>query len=123
VESPLSNEEGATALATSGNERKPKADAKHITCSCFQQKRHYATNCPEGNDNVSKEDSSLRKQTFGATMLNQGLSVHPSNTGVSFLNSDASGLNFKLGNNGWLPDIWFLLDNQSTINVFFNLSC
>ena len=42
------------------------------------------------------------------------------NLNFEFCGCNVEGIDLKHGGDGKIPDIWILLDNQSTINVFKN---
>jgi len=92
-----SDEQDGTTLANVG--RHP-----HIKCFWCQQFGHFAGDCDK--DRVNRNGTGKDVQLFVAGMLED-----EDDTGFVFTNlhSDAK-----------LPKTWILLDNQSTVNAFFN---
>ena len=91
--------------AATGSGRKDKS---HITCHRCGKQGHYANQCED------------ERQT-GATMLMSGIEdgeFHGQGH-FQFLQHE-NGVSLKVGEDGKLPKSWILLDNQSTVNVFYN---
>jgi hypothetical protein len=109
----------ASSLSTltstdSRQQARARRDISHITCHKCGITEHYASNCPELEQN---------KQESGVQMLMAGVEDGAFNEATSFqflLTNEDQGISLHQQRNGRVPTSWILLDNQSTVNVFSN---
>jgi Zinc knuckle len=100
------------AFATDGKKTPTK---KNVNCHKCGVKGHYATDCPELAAQRAEAGQS------GTTMLmagiNDGEFDSEPDVNFTFVNH---GVTCQMGEDGRLPKTWILLDNQSTVDVFYN---
>jgi Zinc knuckle len=81
---------------------------KEVTCYRCKKKGHVVRNCPEGKeDEAGGEDES--EDMMATQLLLQGIEELAVEDLYQFAHVDR-----------WLPATWILLDNQSTVNIFYN---
>ena len=89
-------------------------DISNITCHKCKKKGHYANKCPERKAETSET---------GATLLMAGVAegdFDDSELHFQFLQNGTDAVTCQIGEDGRLPMSWILLDNQSTVDVFYN---
>ena len=89
-------------------------DISHITCHKCKKKGHYANKCPERDEETHET---------GATLLMAGIKdgdFDNNERNFQFLQNGNDAVTCQIGEDGRLPMSWILLDNQSTVDVFYN---
>jgi hypothetical protein len=111
----------ANANATKNEGKGKQHDKSHITCHKWGIEGHYANKCPE----LEKE----KEQESGVQLLMAGVLDNQHNKPKSsFLTAGVESKESKATSfhqqdeqgNGYLPNSWILLDNQSTMNDLSN---
>ena len=99
------------AFTTDGKKAPTK---KTVTCHKCGVKGHYATECPEITGRKAEDAAQS-----GTTMLMAGIEdgEFDNEPNFTFVNH---GVSCQMGEDGRLPKTWILLDNQSTVDVFYN---
>jgi hypothetical protein len=127
--------EGKIAFVNADNDKgDKKAKSKdNITCHRCKKKGHFANECDgervtDGNE--KKTASAPGKKQSGTTLLTSGmydidfLDNHGEVSNYAFVNvggvASERGVVMQIEHDGKLPRDWILLDNQSTVDVFFN---
>jgi Reverse transcriptase (RNA-dependent DNA polymerase)/Zinc knuckle len=116
------SESGTTLFNAGGSGKRRGFDKSKITCHRCQEKGHYANECPT-NENNNGEKNSNGKNTDTANMHVQISANDFEETGFigfEFVTNGNTDIALNVNNNGPIPNTWILLDNQSTVDVFFN---
>ena len=95
-----------------------KTIKRNVTCHKCGVKGHYATDCPELA--VERAAANSKPRT-GTTLLMAGIDDgefdEDDKASFTFVNH---GVTCQIGLDGRVPKSWILLDNQSTVDVFYN---
>lgn len=102
-------------------------DKSNITCYECNEKGHYSNECP------NKAKSGENKNERGVQMLTSGHLMNGFDYGNDYINFqfcqhgakpivDYRSVICEVNNDGKVPKNWILLDNQSTVDVFYNRS-
>ena len=121
---------GDSILLNNGERGRQKVKA-NVTCNKCQKKGHYANECNEDKPPATSTPSaepSIENQT-AKTLLMDGESNGEFNRNLHFqffqvFNQAIETLNdeviMQIGSDGKLPKSWILLDNQFTVDLFYN---
>ena len=97
---------------------KKAAKPRNVTCHKCGVKGHYATDCPEL---AAERAAGTTNAQTGTTLLMAGIADGEfddgDKTSFTFVNH---GITLQIGSDGCVPKSWILLDNQSTVDVFYN---
>jgi Reverse transcriptase (RNA-dependent DNA polymerase)/Zinc knuckle len=91
-----------------------KKDKSHITCFNCKEPGHYFNECPK----TKKEDSGVALFTKGVDLEDFDDYEDDDNIGFAFNQVNSISNDAKI--NSRVSKHWILLDNQSTIDVFYN---
>ncbi len=96
-----------------GGGKKDKSDIKCFKCQKFG---HYSNEC--------KEETQDKDRETGATMLMDGIEKgefdQKDHFQFTLSQQGEVGATLQTGTDGRVPKTWILLDNQSTVDVFYN---
>jgi hypothetical protein len=115
-------------LPNNNGERGRQKGKANVTCNKCQKKVHYSNKCNEDKPpatSTPRAEPSIENQT-ATTLLMDGVSngEFNSNLHFQFFNQEIETVNdeviMQISSDGQLPKSWILLDNQSTIDVFYN---
>ena len=118
---------GDSMLLNNGERGRQKVKA-NVTCNKCQKKGHYANECNEDKPpatSTPRAEPSIENQT-ATTLLMDGVSngEFNSNLHFHFFKQKIETLNdeviMQIGSDGKLPKSWILLDNQFTVDLFYN---
>ena len=104
--------DGVAFATTDGGKKTPVK--KNVTCHKCGVKGHYATDCPELQRNG---DDTQNGTTLLMAGINDGEFDSDPVVNFTFVNH---GVTCQMGEDGRLPKSWILLDNQSTVDIFYN---
>ena len=109
----------ADGVAFTNTDDGKKAPLKrNVTCHMCGVKGHYATDCPEL---AAERASGNSTPHTGTTLLMAGIADgefdEDEKASFTFVNH---GITCQVGTDGRVPKSWILLDNQSTVDVFYN---
>ena len=104
---------------TNADDGKKAPIKRNVTCHKCGVKGHYATDCPEL---AAERAAGFSATQTGTTLLMAGIAEgefdDDSKTSFTFVNH---GVTCQVGTDGRVPKSWILLDNQSTVDVFYNV--
>ena len=107
------------AFATSTTEKNKKNNKNHITCHRCGKKGHYANETDVCQGQTKPESSAVAAVTTN-NYEDGSEEEEDVNRNFEFCGCHQEAINCKLGEDGKVPSSWILLDNQSTIDVFYN---
>ena len=103
---------------TNADDGKKAPIKRNVTCHKCGVKGHYATDCPEL---AAERAAGVSATQTGTTLLMAGIAEgefdDDNKTSFTFVNH---GVTCQVGTDGRVPKSWILLDNQSTVDVFYN---
>ena len=100
------------ALASSGNTKSGRNKLAHITCHKCGKQGHFADKC---------EEEQRQEHQTGSMLLTAGIENGEFNHDVHFqFLQHTKEVSLKLDESGKIPKSWILLNNQSTVDVFYN---
>ena len=122
--------DGGDSLLLNNGERGKQKGKANVTSNECRKKGHHANECneeklPPATPITPSAEPLIENQTATTLLLN-GVSNDKFNSNLpfQFFNQAIENLNdevtMQIGSDGRLPKSWILLDNQTTVDVFYN---